>query len=231
MPLTQKTNGNFETLCAAVPEPYGPLTRVGSLPNQSINSNVKIQVTSALSVTLFISYDELLDTDKTYDLLHEAHQERGVNAHINQLASVGMALTAILIPDGTTPTTDANAALALRIANLAKPLIMGLPEVAYTEYDEAQVKVGDGLVIANTAGQEYTFTCDIDQGSWIGWFVYTDALSPEPIEYVLSTGSNDPEITFDYTADGADATYDIKATLITTAGIYYFEDTLVIAAI
>lgn len=84
--LSTITNGNFDSLCAAVPAPYGPLTRVDSVVATSPNSDLPITVTSALSVSFEISYDDLNDRQISHQVIRQAHQGIGQNEAVVQLA-------------------------------------------------------------------------------------------------------------------------------------------------
>lgn len=72
------TNSNLDTKAAAVAAPYGPLTRVGEAPQLSPNSHVQVEFTSALGVTVYVSYDDFVDGNATR-ILEDAHAGRGQN--------------------------------------------------------------------------------------------------------------------------------------------------------
>lgn len=71
-------NSDLDTKAAAVAAPYGPLTRVGDAPSLSPNSHVPVEFTSALSVTVFISYDDFVD-GMAARILEDAHAVSGQN--------------------------------------------------------------------------------------------------------------------------------------------------------
>lgn len=79
--LTDVVNATFDTAAAAVPAAVGgPLTRVTDLsadPVISPNSQLKVECTSAAGVTVYISYDELVDTNVRDKLVMEAHGQTG----------------------------------------------------------------------------------------------------------------------------------------------------------
>lgn len=66
---TQKTNAQVDTAAAAVGGDFGPLTRVDDLEalGLNLNSDIKLAFTTDDSTypefTVYLSYDELVDTD------------------------------------------------------------------------------------------------------------------------------------------------------------------------
>lgn len=76
---TTITNGNYDTAAAAVPAPYGPLTRDEDVPDMSPNSDRKVQTTSALGVVAFFTYDQVNDLDTIERLLEFVHSGKDVN--------------------------------------------------------------------------------------------------------------------------------------------------------
>lgn len=85
MPRTTITNTTLDAALAAVPAPYGPLTRTGSGtdltadPTVSPNSHLRFKVKSTTSQLVFeISYEQLLNTVVRDDIIKEAHGARAV---------------------------------------------------------------------------------------------------------------------------------------------------------
>ena len=79
------TNSQFNTACAAVPGPFGPLTRVGNLEAATVpvpNSHIRFSVTGQGGKAFEISYDELSKPDVRDDVIREAY---GVGYIINDL--------------------------------------------------------------------------------------------------------------------------------------------------
>lgn len=67
-------NSAVDTLAAAVAAPYGPLTRVtnvSTLPTP--NSDIKLEFTSALSATVYLTYEELQTPGSLLYLLEIQH--------------------------------------------------------------------------------------------------------------------------------------------------------------
>jgi len=80
--LSTVTNAAFDALAAAVPAPFGPLTRVGTLQatNRIVpNSREPIEVYGAggtNDIHFFVSYEDLSDTATTQTKLREAYGHR-----------------------------------------------------------------------------------------------------------------------------------------------------------
>lgn len=54
------TNGDIDTAAAAIDAPYGPFTRVTSVADLPVpNSNIRLQLTTALGDTVFMTYEQL----------------------------------------------------------------------------------------------------------------------------------------------------------------------------
>lgn len=80
--LTDITNSGYDTQCAAVPTAVGGvLTRVSDIdadPVQSPNSQIPFECTSASGITLYISYDQMIDTNVRNKIVLEAHGQQGM---------------------------------------------------------------------------------------------------------------------------------------------------------
>jgi len=76
---TTITNGDLDTLAAAVPAPYGPLTRVTSVASlPTPNSAHRIEFTTQYSVSVFLSYDDLQNDALVEKVLSQAHDYTSV---------------------------------------------------------------------------------------------------------------------------------------------------------
>lgn len=98
------TNGDLDTLAAAVPSPYGPLTRVGtvaSLPTP--NSQIRIEFTSNLSVTVSLSAEDLENAPLTLELLKNYHSWTAIVADMKTAIS---ALNTLAVAMSTPHTYD-----------------------------------------------------------------------------------------------------------------------------
>lgn len=71
------TNSQIDALAAAVASPYGPLTRVSDFEDTDLypepNSGLRGVFTSALSVSVSLSYDELHNTPQAWSILEKTH--------------------------------------------------------------------------------------------------------------------------------------------------------------
>lgn len=87
--LTTVTNGDFDTVCAAVPAAVGgPLTRVEDFTADPIitpNSNLRVETTAAGGITVLISYDELSDINVRDKIVLDAHGQQGLLARVFDL--------------------------------------------------------------------------------------------------------------------------------------------------
>jgi hypothetical protein len=90
------TNGNIDTACAAVPAPYGPLVRVTSVTGgPTPNSEIALELTSALGVTVHMTFEQLEDADIRLSLLKAAH------GHIANARALSAAIDAIDVVNET----------------------------------------------------------------------------------------------------------------------------------
>lgn len=208
MALSLKSNANFDTIAGDVPAPYGPLTRVGSMPDLNYNSNQPIEVTSALSKTLHISYDDMVDVSVRDKILAEAHSTGGV-VHagyvLHQLVNV---LKAHLdAADDAGWYTDVEFANAIKILRYFQPIFALLPISAYLEYDGVPVSVSftsddTALVVdfTNTStGEADFYLWDFGDGETS----MAEGFAPTPVEH---------------TYDGAD-TYTVTLTAVGPGGV------------
>ena len=81
---TTLTNGQIDTLAAAVAAPYGPLTRVtdvADLPEP--NSEIKLEFTSALTQTVYLTVEEMQIAGILADRLLTQHGHVGVTRAIS----------------------------------------------------------------------------------------------------------------------------------------------------
>lgn len=122
--MTNHTNAQVNALCAAVPGPYGPLTRVTdllTLPND--NSNMLLEFTDTRGTRMYMRYAELADVDARTKIIAEAE---GINymAHhiITEVDDINDDLQALLLVAGGpyTPETFRTIVNSLkRIKNLS----------------------------------------------------------------------------------------------------------------
>ena len=98
--MTVYTNANIDTLAAAVPGPYGPLTRVSDLDTDykfDDNGDVHLEFTSAVSSTpVFATRNQLADADRLSQILVNAHSGSGVNGGLDAIYNVVSSVAAYL---------------------------------------------------------------------------------------------------------------------------------------
>jgi PKD repeat protein len=131
---TTVANGAFDSLAAAVPAPFGPLTRVGSLatePRVLPNSGTRIAVTGQGSVAFEISYDELNNPGVRDGVIAEAYGFRNALLDLKTFAeAVYRETSQIDLFTGT----EAQYAEAMRMFQYFEPII-GLPGVKYWDIE------------------------------------------------------------------------------------------------
>lgn len=149
--MTQRSNANFDTLAAAVPAPYGPLTRVTDINtafDYDDNSDAKVEATSALNVTVFISYNQLNDAATRDAILFRAHAVKGINAIIDPIQHTIKALNAYLSSLSGPGFSDAE---ALKVFNVVRTMLpfVGMPANNSTAWEPGR-KTGVTQVISGT---------------------------------------------------------------------------------
>lgn len=157
------TNATFDTAAAAAPAPYGPLTRVGDLdatPTISPNSDVEVECTSAASVTLFISYEQLNgDTVQRDMIIKEAH---GVNAHIQDFEDLVTALNTLFsVTEWDSLTTGAEDwTKIIRCIQALEELAAIIPTHAFEEVDDSNTLLVASFSVAQsgTGNRDVVFT-------------------------------------------------------------------------
>lgn len=96
---TTITNSNLDTLAAAVPAPYGPLTRVTSVASlPTPNSEIRIEFTSQYSISVWLTYEELQVAGVRDRILAQAHEWTDVvtnmKTHITALDALADGMSA-----------------------------------------------------------------------------------------------------------------------------------------
>lgn len=219
MPLALKSNANLDTAAAAVPAPYGPLTRVGSVADLNYNSHLPVEFTSALSKTVFISFDDLSDVAVRDKILAEVHSTNGVVDAGYRLHLLVNVLKAFLdTADNTGWYSDEEFAKAVRMLRYFQPIFALLPIAAYLEYDGTPVNPSftsdDTLLVVDftntSTGEADFYLWDFGDGD----VLFVDGFSDDPVEH---------------TYDGAD-TYTVTLTAIGPGGIKIASDDITVAA-
>lgn len=165
MALSKVTDGNFDTVAGNVPAPYGPVTRVGSVPDHDYNSDVKIECTSALSVTFYASYDDLNDTDRQEDVLAAAHGGRDMN-HLGWLTALGVEVLHEHIESWAGPPfLDTEWQTMIGALRYFQHLVGFIPITAYSEIEGGQLVKITASAADSATPNEADLTLTID-GVW-----------------------------------------------------------------
>ena len=191
MPTTVN-NSAFDAALAAIPAPYGPLTRTGTNTDLNTgtrpapNSDVRYLVMSAAGVQVYISYDELSSPEKYMPILKEAH---GLKALLNDFKEYIAALNQVL--DDIPNPLNLSAYEVTYIFDLFQgfPYLMSkLPHQAYYELGSREDLVADFTVSVNNTSRTVTFnnntTGDVTAYLWsFGDGTISRAKTPPPKVY------------------------------------------------
>jgi len=124
--MTVYTNANIDTLAAAVPGPYGPLTRVSDLDTDykfDDNGDVHLEFTSAVSSTpVFATRNQLADADRLSQILVNAHSGSGVNGGLDAIYNVVSSVAAYL-KAAALPYTAQDRATVFTMLRSVMPLV------------------------------------------------------------------------------------------------------------
>lgn len=145
MALTQISNATFDAALAAVPGPYGPLTRTGSspatdldaLPRVEPNARTEFEVVGQGSVHFFISYEQLVNTDLLNDKLREAY---GIKFRFNEAREVAETIFRYLDSVDPLALTVAQYQEYMRLWQYIVPIIGHLnPQHSFQEVTRANI--------------------------------------------------------------------------------------------
>ena len=194
------TNATFDVAAAAVPAPYGPLTRVDDLestPTYSPNSHIGVRVTSAAGVAFEISYADLTASNVVRDqYIKEAH---GVQGKLQDLADWAAQLNAVLNNTAFDPLAAPD-----HFWQWILKAFQAMPEICalapFEAFDEVQDRTTEmvasiatatvALVVTitnNSTGLYHFALIDWDDGTWD--LIGMDTTS---IAHTYSAGSYDP---------------------------------------
>lgn len=150
--MAEINNGQIETAAAAVPAPYGPVTRVGDAPNADPNQNMKIEFESALGVTFYASYEELTDSTTINNILERAHSRRGFNHPAWELAQTIQILAAYIDSLDGPPYSDDEYQMIIDVLRTQRPIMAQPPNLNFSS-DASIVPVANFTVVdADGAG-------------------------------------------------------------------------------
>lgn len=225
---SQVTNGNFDTALtafhAAWPSVFGAYTRTDAVVDADPNSHMPITVTTALSTTFEISYDELVDTAVAKRIVLEAHKGTNQNYELDEIEPTLTALADAINADANNLHTDAF------YTQVIKSLVRIVPAEAFTrfrDYHDFDPMASVTPVITWTA---------VDGGSQEIDFSFTGITGSEIILLVVNI--NDGEHVLVGDADipdtsvlmaGGVGSYDVVVTAITANGVVRETLTVVVA--
>ena len=186
------TNSNLNDKAAAVASPYGVLTRVGDAPAISPNSHIPVEFTSALGVTVFLSYDDF-SNGRAERILEDAHAGRGMNVKtwVELRSMFEFIYRWMVATDASAPYADANLQKAFAFAAMNPALLAQAPN--YSDMPEDRIELAFTLSDAgsNAAAVANTTTGDYDRIMWDwGDGSYTFTTSGNPANHTYgSSGS------------------------------------------
>lgn len=153
------TNSDYDTRAAAVPAPYGPLTRVGDVPDRDPNSNVKIEATTAIGDTpVLLSYDDLGEPEVVDRVMEESHSGRGMNVpQVQSIKSTAEQIFRLAESYGNPPYTD------LELRRLIE-LVRTNPHFTY-QPDKRSEYAKDRVVAAFTVTDEGSSVASVEDQS------------------------------------------------------------------
>lgn len=134
MPLSKKTNANFDTLAAAVKAPFGPFTRVGDVADLDVNSHIPVECTTATSKTVYVSYDTLNNADLLEKFLQD---NMGADYLFYQIALIVEVINANIKDIDPPPATLAEQREILLSLALIPTLFGTFPWKALLEHDNS----------------------------------------------------------------------------------------------
>lgn len=128
---TTINNATFDAALAAVPAPYGPLTRSGTTTNLEAgtrpapNSDIRFHVKSAAGYDVYISYEEVVSADKYAPILKKAHGVRSVvNDFKTYINALDLALDTVSNPF---TLSDAEVQAILRLFQASPQIFAAVP--------------------------------------------------------------------------------------------------------
>ena len=214
--LQTVSNAQFDTACAAVPPPFGPLTRVGNVPSVAPNSHIATTVTSAapFSRTFTISYNDLTDARTRDRILREAHAPDYADHLV--IGSLLRAATAVHLSTGMAPMSKANYSRLINTLLYTSRVFGAHPIEAWKEVDTNQT-VRLGTITPAVSGNNVTLTVN-----------YSGAAEYLVVAYNRHANTNDAGVVFNLTSSpqtlpafnyGAAGTYKPVVVLVGPGGV------------
>lgn len=187
MPYSVVTNGNLDTVAAAVAAPFGPFTRVGDAAAVSPNSNLPVEMTAATGETIYVSYDTLNSAVLLEEFLKETF---GLGYLMNKIKLMIEVINASIQDIAPPPATDAEVKQILQSLKLLPTLFASVPWVAHLEWESSQkvaasfVNTPTGLsvdFVQTITGQKFLHLWDFGDG--------TTSLADDPTHVYAGAGT------------------------------------------
>lgn len=222
------TNATYDTAAAAVPAPYGPLTRVTDLeptpsavlPLVAPNTDWQVENTAASGVTVWITYNQLIDPVTALDIIKEAH---GVNSAIQEIEDLIVAMNDVFAVAEWDSLTAAPADYTklVRAFQSIPRLFLSIPTFAYEEVDaRSDDFLADFSIVQSGTGDRTIVITNVSTGlyHYILWSFGGDVEDLDGNVLPLVSGEDPAPPQFVYTGTGAD-TLELRLTLIGPQGI------------
>jgi hypothetical protein len=223
MALQTVDNAAFDIACAAVPAPFGPVTRVGNVPDTAPNSHIPHQVTSALSVTVYISYQDLTDASRRDKIMFDAHSatvDTNIQGYYLGLATLVLnANLQDLVPVATPALMDdADWTTIVRAFRCIREIVtQPLWETMFETVGEAAGKTTLSLAAADLGGGSLTARITVTStGDPVLMFWQFGDDDDTTAVTLVDDGDT---IDFDYTTHGGADTYTVRCTALGPGGV------------
>lgn len=228
MALSTVDNTAFDAALAAVPGPYGPLTRTGTLtnldatPTLSPNSMIPYHVKSTINtdIDIYISFDQMADAQVSLDIVEDAF---GIRAKIaNRLDPWVTQMNAIINGTNFNALTMTEAAVKAAWTALLRmfiPLVELGIDIPFGAYEEIDGHNRETLNAAFTLVDNANVVTlhNTSTGQYSVALVYWGENSVE-----LWTGK---DLVHDFSGQGAGA-YTVRMVIIGPKGVDFHTDTV-----
>lgn len=171
---SQISNGTFDTRAALVPGPFGPLTRVGDMPDVTPNSNIPIEVTSAspYSLSFFISYDDMNYGTYPLQVIERLVNEHGIDGFMYYFESWKEILDANITAITNFPkVTDAEFASIMNFLRVLEQLFALVPRYRADNFNHEEVLDFPDFTAADATGNAADISAISISGDydWVAW--------------------------------------------------------------
>ena len=215
MALSTVDNTAFETALTnfhtATALPYGPYTRVGSVPDVAPNSNFPVHVTadSAGDAPFYITYEQLVDTNRAeaVRLIEQAMSGTGGNANLVRIGAAVKAISDAITDTGTTQWTDAEYMDILRMFSLIAelegitrwhsrqdlaPRDLAVPSITVTAVDGGSQEIDFSVAIDDPSGYVHAIVVNVNSGEHIHTSFRNTAITTQAV--AMAGGADDYDV-------------------------------------